>query len=287
MPPCLDACSRKPDSVWYNTPNRVHRFKLARAKEIARSLAWVPFVSLIAVINSVALGTAKKNSDIDFLIVTRKNRLWLVRTLVVPWLWFRKYKKNKITRTDRACLGFWVAEDALNFSSLQIAMPPTKQTDMPPSSERQARDADILSIPRDVYFLYWMAHITPILDRGGYAQVLRANQWVNQALPYWTKGTPYQSGTVPPKGNLHKAHVVAMLWHGFCDAVDWVLYYIHKFRLAQFPENQRLPSPSVVITRSMLKLHPYDKRFALQKAFEKKLGRIVPGLRKKETLPWE
>lgn len=84
---------------------------LKRAKITAHILKFIPFVRMIAINGSLANGKITKNSDIDFFIITEKNRLWLVRLLVtiVLDLGFLRAKKNK--HRGKICLNHFLTNE--------------------------------------------------------------------------------------------------------------------------------------------------------------------------------
>src|SRR5215831_1845750 len=51
--------------------------QLKIAQKIAAFLTWFPFINGIAISGSLSKNVAYKGSDIDFFIITQKNRLWL------------------------------------------------------------------------------------------------------------------------------------------------------------------------------------------------------------------
>ena len=58
-----------------------------KAKEIAKLLYKFPYVRAIGLSGSVSKNFADENSDIDYFLITKANRLWIARTLLV---FFRK-----------------------------------------------------------------------------------------------------------------------------------------------------------------------------------------------------
>ena len=65
-----------------------------KAKQIARLLYKFPYVRAIGLSGSVSKNFADENSDIDYFLITKANRLWIARTLLVI---FRKnpFLKNR------------------------------------------------------------------------------------------------------------------------------------------------------------------------------------------------
>lgn len=94
--------------------NKILKEKLLIAKRIAKKISKLSDVLLVAVTGSVAAGKPDKNDDIDFLIITKKNRLWLTR-LRLYW----QLRKEKVRRkgdeeeTDQLCFNIWLDEIGL------------------------------------------------------------------------------------------------------------------------------------------------------------------------------
>jgi len=89
---------------------------LRRAKIVASLLSLVPFVRGVFLNGSLAQGKANQDSDIDFLIVVRKNRLYSGRffaTGLVHLTGLRRYGKEI---AGRICLNRYQTEDYLVIS---------------------------------------------------------------------------------------------------------------------------------------------------------------------------
>ena len=66
---------------------------IKKAKEIAKLLYKFPYVRAIGLSGSVSKNFADEKSDIDYFLITKANRLWIARTLLV---FFRKNPFLKI-----------------------------------------------------------------------------------------------------------------------------------------------------------------------------------------------
>jgi len=140
---------------------KISRKKLATAKRIAGWLRLIPTVKMVAITGALAMENAKKDDDIDFLIVTGKNRLWLTRIQVVlliellasrPQLEKRKLK-------DTICLNIFLDEDCFR-------MPKEKQ---------------------NLFVAHEIAQMKPLWQKTNiYQKFLKENQWVKKFLPNWS-----------------------------------------------------------------------------------------------------
>ena len=92
------------------------REMLKTADKIAAFLSGFPFVKGIAVSGSLSKNCADENSDIDFFIITEKNKLWLARTFM------HCFKKIAILfkKEDWFCMNYYVDEDRLQIKEKNI-----------------------------------------------------------------------------------------------------------------------------------------------------------------------
>jgi predicted nucleotidyltransferase len=82
---------------------------IEKAKQIARLLYKFPYVRAIGLSGSVSKNFADENSDIDYFLITKANRLWIARTLLVI---FRKNPFLK-DRDKYYCMNYFVDEEDL------------------------------------------------------------------------------------------------------------------------------------------------------------------------------
>ncbi len=147
--------------------NYTHR-KFKRAMRIARIFRFIPWIKMMAVVNIIGSHNLSDDSDIDFFIITQKKRIWLTRffcILIIKILGLRPKPDNM---RDKICLSFFVSENFLNLKKLMLK-------------------EDVLGDNGfDIYFVYWLAGLTPIYERGGmYKKFIQANDWLKNYLPNW------------------------------------------------------------------------------------------------------
>lgn len=101
-----------------NDKNSIGKYKIAA--RVSRWLRFTPFVRMIAMTGTVAMKNCEKGSDIDFLVVLEKGRIWtgrLLVTLVVQILRRRRYGK-KIK--DRICLNYFITTGSLEIKKKDL-----------------------------------------------------------------------------------------------------------------------------------------------------------------------
>lgn len=54
---------------------------IKKARSVAKFLSWMPYIKGIAISGSLSKNFADENSDLDFFIITKANRLWIVRIM--------------------------------------------------------------------------------------------------------------------------------------------------------------------------------------------------------------
>ena len=89
---------------------------LKTAEKIAGFLSMFPFVKGVAVSGSLSKNFADENSDIDFFIITERNKLWLARTFM------HCFKKIAILlkKQDLFCMNYYIDEDMLQIREKNI-----------------------------------------------------------------------------------------------------------------------------------------------------------------------
>ena len=92
------------------------RQMMKTAEKIAGFLSAFPFVRGIAVSGSLSKNFADHNSDIDFFVITRKNRLWLARTFM------HLFKKMTFLAKKQHwfCMNYYIDEEMMQIKEKNI-----------------------------------------------------------------------------------------------------------------------------------------------------------------------
>lgn len=132
--------------------------KLESARKIAGLLKIIPPIKLVGVTGRLAMENSDKADDIDFLVVTSTNRLWLTRLLTVFLLELlgKRRRPYETKVTDKICVNMLLDEQYLSL--------PAKE--------------------RDLYTAHEIVQMRPLWDKDGtYEKFLKANEWVREYLP--------------------------------------------------------------------------------------------------------
>jgi hypothetical protein len=229
--------------------------KMKIAARAAKKMRWVPFVRAIFVANTVAAGTAKDSSDIDFFVIIKNDRLFLSRLLVTLLLTVFRLRRNKRCITDRVCLCFHVTDDALDLERIKLSDP-------------------------DIYLCYWIDQLVPLYDPDNLGQIIqKENAWVKEYLP-----NAFQAYSL-----LHRWRVddtrVANVFKSFFERV-WAGQY-GNFLEAQakgaqeakmktnFMSIQNEKNSKVIINDKMMKFHENDRREEYKWLWEQKCEELT------------
>ncbi len=94
---------------------KISQKKLKIAQRVSRWLKIIPTIKMVAVTGALAMNNSDEEGDIDLLIITKKNRLWLTRFLVVflvELIAKRRRPQDKKVK-DKICLNMFLDEDHL------------------------------------------------------------------------------------------------------------------------------------------------------------------------------
>ncbi|MDZ7798718.1 MAG: hypothetical protein U5L76_03835 [Patescibacteria group bacterium] len=223
--------------------------KWEKAKTAVNYLKMAPFVNYIAVCNNLALDNAKKESDIDFFIVTEPGHLFTARffvTWLVHMLGLRRYKdkiKNKI------CLSFYLSSEALDFKPLLLQ-------------------------DKDPYFTFWVDQLTPLYDAANFhKKIQKENKWVKEFLP---------NAFLSENKKIIKKDSLTSLVKSVFETLflipnlgPWLNNFIRDGQRKKMEKNKNSvmyqDNNKVVISDSVLKFHENDRREEYRKRFYDKI----------------
>lgn len=128
--------------------------KLTRARKVARTLSRIRSIEGVFLTGSVAIGNATDNSDIDLMIVTKPQTMWLTRLVVVLYLKLTGSYRSKSKISDQVCTNIFL-------------------------------DTNNLEVPdKNLYSAHEVLQAKCLYDRGGVERRwIDSNRWIANCLP--------------------------------------------------------------------------------------------------------
>lgn len=131
--------------------------KLEIAQKTSQKLCLIPTIKMIALTGALSMKNCKENDDIDFMIITLRNSLWLTRLLIwliCPILQIRRRKINDINVKDKICFNLYLDE------------------------------ADLEIKEKNLFTAHEICQVKPLYNKNEtYERFLSANGWVRKYLP--------------------------------------------------------------------------------------------------------
>lgn len=87
---------------------------LARARRWAKFFGLLPFVRSVLVVNSASFGVVHKNSDIDLMVVTDPNRIYITKGILMYGLMFLGQLETEKKKAMRFSLGMFITTNGVN-----------------------------------------------------------------------------------------------------------------------------------------------------------------------------
>lgn len=211
--------------------------KWRRIQAASRFFRCVPTLLLMGVTGGLAMNNAKKDDDIDLFFISRKNTLWLTRSLVTfvaEVLGMRRRPGDRKVK-DKICLNMFMAEDALSL--------PRKE--------------------QDLFAAHEVLQMVPLWEREGiYQRFLSVNRWASYFLPnaWHEKIRGFTAGR-----KLRKNIVFSRIL-----AVAGLLEPIANLSQRMYMRRRRT---SEVIRSGMIRFHPNDARKWVREKYIIRLGK--------------
>ncbi|HUV72404.1 MAG TPA: hypothetical protein VMW25_05325 [Clostridia bacterium] len=131
--------------------------KLEIAQKTVAKLKTIPFIKMIGVSGALAMNNARKDDDIDLMIITAKNQLWLSRIIIFllsAVLGIKRRKPADREVKDKICFNLFLDENQLKVE------------------------------PENLFLAHEICQLKPLYNKDQtYEKFLYVNQWVKKFLP--------------------------------------------------------------------------------------------------------
>jgi hypothetical protein len=220
------------------------RYKWWRLGLAVKVLKWVPYVRLVAAANTVADGTATKDSDIDVFIVIKHGRLYLSRLIITALLQLTGLRRHGQHIANRICLSFFTTDAGMDLKGIAFE-------------------------PYDIYLAYWVAELRPVLSGGKVeSELLDANHWVSDFIPHYREG---------PSATQHPG-LMARFGERVFDTYlgDKLEQRLAAWQQSRIRANQERSDSDVLIvaTDRMLKFHEKERRKVYRDQWERLMRQL-------------
>jgi hypothetical protein len=102
---------------WVDKKNSWRLLKIKKAENLANKIEpKFGDILFLGISGSVASEHPKKNDDIDILLITRRNKLWITRLKLRWWIYKNKIPHRRYgqkEKTDQFCFNLWLDENSL------------------------------------------------------------------------------------------------------------------------------------------------------------------------------
>ena len=138
---------------------RTSKGKLTIARKAVRILGLIPTIRGVFITGALSMENTQDDSDIDLMIITKRNTLWTTRLLsylLIKAFGLKTRKAGNKEQKDKLCLNIWLDESVLSWSGKD----------------------------RNLYTAHEIAQIAPILNKDStYEKFLQKNNWIKDFWP--------------------------------------------------------------------------------------------------------
>ena len=228
---------------------RIERQKIAdqkwkKTKRMVKLLQIIPFIRLVAVSGSLAIGNPKKESDIDLLIVARAGRIWTCRGLTTLFIHCFGQRRHGLLTKDRFCLNHYLTDKSLKITSDSL------------------------------YNAQTYAHLVPVLETESvlYNQFQKANQWLKDYLFFYPQSQQGYLRKVKPNHFFTFSRKLKefILDKKMGDALEFILRRIQARRISKDPLIYQ-SGGRVIFNDEQLEFHPDSPEKGILEMYNQKM----------------
>lgn len=207
--------------------NRRQTKLLAKAHRWARFIGLLPFVKAVVVVNSAAIGNVRADSDIDLLILTKPNRIYITKGVLMYALKFLGQLETENHKAGRFSLGMFLTTAGVHWQ----------------------RDIMAVNSP---HLGYWLILAKPVYGASIWYDLLKSSDYVQGMFPNY----------VWPKSQI-RVYSGGLAW---LDQLDNKGYRKHLKHTAGQPK-MHTKEAFVRVRPDILNLHAFDQSSKIARRF--------------------
>ncbi len=218
----------------------ISKVYLTQANTILNVFKLIAWIKLVGISGSLAMENATKSDDIDFFIVTSRNRLWISRIILLALcqLFGKRRKRLDTVRNSsgKFCINILLGEDNL------------------------AQDN------KNIYLAHEVLQMKVLYDKDNtYQKFLEENEWVFKYLPNWKVSNKYYVSSIKYYGKKQNTNfkIPNIL-------INWLEKLVKKLQLNYMGK----PKGMEKVTDNALYFHPEDKGEKILKEYNFKLKKF-------------
>lgn len=192
---------------------------LAKARRWSYFFRLLPFIKAVVVVNSASFGNVTPDSDIDLLIVTKPNRIYLAKAVLMYGLRFLRQLETSQKKAGRFSLGMFLTTAGVDM-----------KRDMMKTNEP--------------HLCYWLAMAKPVYGASIWYGLLKKDGYAFGQLPNY----------VWPKTDIH-VYANGLRW---LDPLDDRGYRVHLKHTSRQPKTHT-DKAFVRVRPDIINLHALDK----------------------------
>lgn len=174
--------------------------KIEIVHRAAKRLRLIPWIKMAGITGALAMENCDEDDDIDLMIITSVDRLWLTRLLIFllcPILGIERRKPKDKKVKNKICFNLFLDESQLKIT------------------------------PENLFVAHEICQVKPLVNKDrAYEKFLGENRWVKNYLP---NAFPFNKITIKQDNNLMKRSMVAILLSCYLDFMEKIAFYIQYF----------------------------------------------------------
>ncbi len=240
---------------------RIERQKISdemwkKTKKITKWLQIIPYIRMVLVNGSMAMYNAKKESDIDLMIVTKNERIWTTRFLTTLFFQIIGERRHNKKIENRFCLNHYITDNFFKSNLLNL------------------------------YVAHLYAHLVPVLEleRGIYNRFQFENRWIGDYLCF------YNIEKLDSQKKIKNSIVIKFI-RNFQEVIlntflgnvfEKISGFFQKKHIKNHPLiNQK--EGRIVFDDNQLEFHPNSQGIKILDKYEKNILSLDIGIKKEHT----